>query len=310
MVLTTGYITLRANRVLQGSAEEADRLKDDFISTEHLLLAITRERGGAAGRILIEADIDESKVNGVLKEIRGGRDPDNADKSVQPPKWKGRVLINPASLPRPVGFTHGILATGYRTLYLAGQTALDAEGSLVAPGDIVGQYRQVLSNLRAVVDAAGGEMANIVKMTIFVQDRDDYKAHLKELGEIHKEFFGSHYPATALLEVSRFFDDGVLVEIEGIAVTPMNFELTPEQQHIQSVARRFAEQELAPIARQADEEGVFPPISSPAWPNSASSPSRGQTTIRNLQSAIRNRTSVTPSSAKNWAAPTPPCAAS
>ncbi len=61
-------------------------------------------------------------------------------------------------------------------------------------------------------------MANIMKMTIFVQDRDDYKAHLKELGLVHKELFGSHYPATALLEVARFFDDGVLVEIEGIAV--------------------------------------------------------------------------------------------
>ena len=46
---TTGYITLRANRVLQGAAEEADRLNDDFISTEHLLLAIAYERGGANG---------------------------------------------------------------------------------------------------------------------------------------------------------------------------------------------------------------------------------------------------------------------
>jgi enamine deaminase RidA (YjgF/YER057c/UK114 family) len=217
---STGYITLRANRVLQLSAEEADRLKDDFISTEHLLLAITKERGGAAGRILKEADIDESKVDGVLKDMRGSRSPDDADESIKPPQWKSRVLVNPASLPRPVGFTYGILATGYRTLYLAGQTALDADGKLVAPGDVVGQYRQVLANLRAVVDAAGGEMANIVKMTIFVQDRDDYKAHLKKLGEVHKEFFGSHYPATALLEVSRFFDDGVLVEIEAIAVIP------------------------------------------------------------------------------------------
>src|SRR5438105_7631864 len=48
----TGYITLRANRVLQGAAEEADRLNDDFISTEHLLLAIANERGGATARLL------------------------------------------------------------------------------------------------------------------------------------------------------------------------------------------------------------------------------------------------------------------
>jgi enamine deaminase RidA (YjgF/YER057c/UK114 family) len=129
-------------------------------------------------------------------------------------------IVTPPALAKPVGFSHGILTRGGRTLYLAGQTALDAEGKLVAPGDVVGQYRQVLANLWAVVAAAGGLMDDVVKMTIFVQDRDDYKAHLKELGAVHKEFFGSHYPATALLEVSRFFDDGVLVEIEGIAVIP------------------------------------------------------------------------------------------
>ena len=103
-------------------------------------------------------------------------------------------------------------------LFLAGQTALDNEGHIVAPGDVVEQYRQVLGNLKAVVEEAGGEMTDIVKMTIFVRDRDDYKAHLKELGKVHKEFFGAYYPATALLEISRLFDDEALVEIEGIAV--------------------------------------------------------------------------------------------
>ncbi|MEO8285396.1 MAG: AAA family ATPase [Chloroflexota bacterium] len=69
----TGYITLRANRVLQGAAEEADRLNDDFISTEHILLAIAAERGGATGRLLIEAEIDQEKIYAVLREIRGDR---------------------------------------------------------------------------------------------------------------------------------------------------------------------------------------------------------------------------------------------
>jgi ATP-dependent Clp protease ATP-binding subunit ClpC len=70
---TTGYITLRANRVLQGAAEEADRLNDDFISTEHLLLAIAGERGGVTGRLLMEADIDQEKIYAILREIRGDR---------------------------------------------------------------------------------------------------------------------------------------------------------------------------------------------------------------------------------------------
>src|SRR5690242_15564874 len=70
---TTGYITLRANRVLQGAAEEADRLNDEYISTEHILLAIASERGGATGRILMESDIDQEKIYTVLREIRGDR---------------------------------------------------------------------------------------------------------------------------------------------------------------------------------------------------------------------------------------------
>jgi len=217
--IRAGYITLRAQRVMQGSAEETDRLGDDFISTEHILLAIASERGGSSGRILIETDIDQSKVEGVVREIRGDGSGADAEGSAAEMRWSGRhVLVNPPSLTKPVGFSYGILSRGGRSLFLAGQTALDADGNLVAPDDVVGQYRQVLANMQAVVEAAGGKMGDIVKMTIFVKDRDDYKAHLKELGVVHKEFFGSHYPATALLEVSRFFDDGVLVEIEGIAV--------------------------------------------------------------------------------------------
>jgi enamine deaminase RidA (YjgF/YER057c/UK114 family) len=129
-----------------------------------------------------------------------------------------KIIVNPPILARPVGFSHGILTTGGRILFLAGQTALNQEGKIVAPGEIVAQYRQVLSNLQEVVQAAGGQMQNIVKITIFVKDRDNYKAHLKELGQVHKSFFGAYYPATALLEISRFFDDDAMIEIEGIAV--------------------------------------------------------------------------------------------
>ena len=71
--VATGYITLRATRVLNGAAEEADRLNDEFISTEHLLLAIANERGGATGRLLEEAGIDQEKIYAVLREIRGDR---------------------------------------------------------------------------------------------------------------------------------------------------------------------------------------------------------------------------------------------
>ena len=129
-------------------------------------------------------------------------------------------IVNPPQLARAVGFSHGVVAAGGRWLFLAGQTATDGAGQAVAAGDVVGQYEQVLRNLQAVVTAAGGTMAHIVKLTIFVRDRDEYKAHLKALGRIHQTFFGSYYPAMALFEISRFYEDAVLIEIEGIAVLP------------------------------------------------------------------------------------------
>ncbi|GAC1380371.1 MAG: RidA family protein [Ktedonobacteraceae bacterium] len=130
----------------------------------------------------------------------------------------GKTIINPPSLARPTGFSHGILITGGSLLFLAGQTASNAEGHIVAPGNVVAQYEQVMSNLQTVVEAAGGKMQDIVKMTIFIRDRDDYLAHLKPLGKVHQAFFGAYYPAMALFEISRFFQDEALIELEGLAV--------------------------------------------------------------------------------------------
>ena len=74
-------------------------------------------------------------------------------------------IVNPPELARAVGFSHGVVAAGGRWLFLAGQTATDGAGQTVAAGDVVGQYEQVLRNLQAVVTAAGGTMAHIVKLT-------------------------------------------------------------------------------------------------------------------------------------------------
>ncbi len=129
-----------------------------------------------------------------------------------------KTIINPPTLPRPRGFSHGILVTGGSLLFLAGQTGSDSEGRIVAPGDLVAQYEQTLRNLKTVVEAADGTMQDIAQITIFIRDRDDYLAHLKQLGQVHRSFFGDYYPATALFEVSRFFQDEALIEIEGLAV--------------------------------------------------------------------------------------------
>jgi enamine deaminase RidA (YjgF/YER057c/UK114 family) len=129
-----------------------------------------------------------------------------------------KQLINPPHLPPPRGFNHGILTEGGRLLFLAGQDASDGDGRIVSPGDLVAQYEQVLRNLQAVVTEAGGTMQDIVKLTIYVKDRDDYRRKLRELGQVHKKYFGAYYPTMALFEISNFFQDENLVELEGIAV--------------------------------------------------------------------------------------------
>jgi enamine deaminase RidA (YjgF/YER057c/UK114 family) len=129
-----------------------------------------------------------------------------------------KTIINPPILAHPTGFSHGILVRGGSLLFLAGQTGSNVHGQIVAPGDVVAQYEQALRNLQTVVEATGGKMQDITKLNIFVRDRDDYLAHLKPLGVVHRSFFGTYYPAMALFEVSRFFQNETLIEIEGLAV--------------------------------------------------------------------------------------------
>jgi enamine deaminase RidA (YjgF/YER057c/UK114 family) len=127
-------------------------------------------------------------------------------------------IVNPTGLARPRGFSHGIVTSGGRLLFLAGQDASDAEGAIVAPGDLVAQARQVLHNLHAVVHEAGGTMQDIVKLNVYIRDRDAYVAALKPLGALFREYFGGYYPTMALFEVSGLFQAEALIEMEGMAV--------------------------------------------------------------------------------------------
>ncbi|HEX8033655.1 MAG TPA: RidA family protein [Ktedonobacterales bacterium] len=127
-------------------------------------------------------------------------------------------IVTPPSLVRPRGFSHGIITSGGRLLWLAGQDASDAEGRIVGAGDLGAQMDQVLHNLHAVVHEAGGQMTDIVKLTIFVRDRDEYVAKQRELGPVWKRYFGDYYPALALFEVTGFFQKDALIELEGVAV--------------------------------------------------------------------------------------------
>jgi reactive intermediate/imine deaminase len=129
------------------------------------------------------------------------------------------AIVNPPELSPPVGFSHAISTSGGKTIFLAGQVAFDASGKIIHQGDLVKQFEQVLLNLEAVLNAAGGEMTDIVKLTIYVRDKKEYAAKLKEIGKIYRSYFGKYFPAMTLVEVSSLFEDDALLEIEGIAVT-------------------------------------------------------------------------------------------
>lgn len=129
-----------------------------------------------------------------------------------------KSLLNPPTLAKPSGYSNGVLVYGGKLLFLAGQTAMDANGVLVASEDMVAQFRQALQNIQAVVSEARAQMTDIVKLSIFVTNKQAYQAHLKEIGQVYREFFGKYYPAMTLVEVKSLWDPAALIEIEGIAV--------------------------------------------------------------------------------------------
>ncbi len=124
-------------------------------------------------------------------------------------------LINPASLPTPSGFSHGTRSGD--CIYLAGQTALDAEGRIV-PGGIVAQFRQAFSNLLTTLAAAGGKPTDLVSLTIYLTDVEDYQRNGAEIGRVWRELAGSHYPAMAGIGITRLWQPEAMIEIQAVAI--------------------------------------------------------------------------------------------
>ena len=125
--------------------------------------------------------------------------------------------INPGELGRPSGFSHAVSATGGRLVFLAGQTGYAPDGAIVV-GGVVPQFERALGNLLTALRAAGGAPADLVSLTIYAVDLADYRAHGREIGQVWQRHCGREYPAMAAVGVSRLWDTGALVEIQGFAV--------------------------------------------------------------------------------------------
>ena len=131
-------------------------------------------------------------------------------------------FLNPPELMKPVGFAHAAATRGGRTLFLAGQVAKDGNGRVVGKGDLVAQFRQVCENLKTLVGSAGGQLTDVVKLTIYVLDAGEFKRQGKPIGVVYREYFGKHYPAMTLVGARDLYDasEGCLIEIEGFACLP------------------------------------------------------------------------------------------
>jgi enamine deaminase RidA (YjgF/YER057c/UK114 family) len=128
-------------------------------------------------------------------------------------------ILQPPGWPRPKGYANGIAVKGGTTVYVAGQVAFDASGTIVEK-TFAAQFRQTLANTLAVLAEAGGRPEHIVRMTWYVVDKREYLGAIKEVGEAYRDLVGRHYPAMAVVEVGALMEDAARVEIETTAVVP------------------------------------------------------------------------------------------
>jgi len=125
--------------------------------------------------------------------------------------------VNPPELGRPSGFSHAVVSTPGRLVFLAGQTAYDGTGTIVGD-DVVVQFEQALGNLLTALRAAGGGPEHLTSLTIYATDLACYRARGKEIGLIWRRLAGPRYPAMAAIGVSELWDNAALIEVQGVAV--------------------------------------------------------------------------------------------
>jgi enamine deaminase RidA (YjgF/YER057c/UK114 family) len=114
------------------------------------------------------------------------------------------------------GYSHGVAASG-RLIAVAGQVAMDEHGELVGKDDPRAQAERVFENLRAVLEAAGATMADVIKFGVFTLDM----AYLPVIREVRDRYVdGSRPPASTAVQIGSLFRPGYLIEIDAIAVIP------------------------------------------------------------------------------------------
>ena len=128
------------------------------------------------------------------------------------------TILQPEGWAKPIGYANGVAATG-RTLFVGGQIGWNGNSEFETD-DFVGQVRQTLKNVVAVLAAGGAEPRHITSVTWYFTDKQEYLANLRGLGEAYREIIGRHYPAMAAMQVVALVEDRAKIEIQATAVIP------------------------------------------------------------------------------------------
>lgn len=126
-------------------------------------------------------------------------------------------ILQPAGWTRPKGYANGIAAEG-RLVFVAGQVGWNAAETFETD-ELAGQVRQALLNVCAVLREAGAGPGDVVRLTWYVTDKQEYLRQQAEVGRAYREVMGRHFPAMTLVEVRGLVEAGAKVEIEATAVT-------------------------------------------------------------------------------------------
>ena len=126
-------------------------------------------------------------------------------------------VLQPAGWPKPSGYANGIVAGG-DCVFVGGQIGWNADGRFAV--GLAGQVGQALANIAAVLAEANALPADIVRLTWFVVDVEDYIASRQAIGRAYVEAMGKHFPTMSVIGVSRLVEPAALVEIEATAVLP------------------------------------------------------------------------------------------
>jgi enamine deaminase RidA (YjgF/YER057c/UK114 family) len=129
-------------------------------------------------------------------------------------------MLRPESWPRAVGYSDGVSARG-RLVCIAGQTGWNPLTQEFETDDLAEQTAQALSNVAAVLRAAGAEPGHLVRLVWYVLDRTEYNAAREPIGRHYRRIIGEHYPAMSLLIVAGLHEERARVEIEATAVIPL-----------------------------------------------------------------------------------------